>query len=193
MPGQGEAQQGRGTEGVLLTCLKQRQKQQQAGAHGQIAPTLGYSGDQLPALRQCLAVLPSEPRCGCAKQACRAAAPGFIYSWLCARLQWNTLSCDAPEPQRGPVRPRCGSTGRGLALFAQHRLWQGGRGCCKGIRSVGSGTAQDPGTKPGSFKLFAYRPWLTSEKLRQSEALNQAFCGLGSLLWYSLGKDFLLL
>lgn len=35
---------------LVLTCLKQQQYQQQAGAHGQIAPTLGYVGVQL--LRQ---------------------------------------------------------------------------------------------------------------------------------------------
>lgn len=69
--------------GVVLTCLKQHQCQQQAGAHGQIAPALAYLGVRLPALRQRLAVLPSEPRCGCAKQSSRAAAPGFIYTNAC--------------------------------------------------------------------------------------------------------------
>lgn len=49
---------------MVLTCLKQHQCQQQAGAHGQIAPALAYLGVRLPALRQRLAVLPSEPRCG---------------------------------------------------------------------------------------------------------------------------------
>lgn len=72
---------------VVLTCPKQRQNQQQAGAHGADRSHTRYFGVQVPALRQWLAVLPSEPRCGCAKQSSRAASSGFIYTWLCARLK----------------------------------------------------------------------------------------------------------
>lgn len=73
---------------VVLTCLKQHQHQQQAGSHGQIAPVLlyagvsaaGTAGGTWPGCRvsRGVGVLSNPPR---------AAALGFIYTWLCARLK----------------------------------------------------------------------------------------------------------
>lgn len=49
VPEQPEGGMGREKDrGVVLTCLKQHQQQQQAGAHGQIASALLYAGVQPP-------------------------------------------------------------------------------------------------------------------------------------------------
>lgn len=86
---------------MVLTCLEQQQRQQQAGAHGQVAATLGCAGVQPRGCRASrgAVVLSNLP----------SPLPGFIYTWLRARLQRNTLFCEVPSPSTSPVCPAAGS------------------------------------------------------------------------------------
>lgn len=191
-PWQGEAWQGRETEKRYSPARSSIRISSRRGPMGQIAPTLGtsgfkcrHSGSASPCCQVSRGVVVLNNPPGLLPQALYTHGSAPVSS------EHPLLRCPRAPARPGPSslreeRARAGSVCPASPL--------GGRGCWKGIRLLGSGTAQDPGTKPGFFlKLFAYRPWLTSEKLRQSEAFNRAFCGLGLLLWHSLGKDFLLL